>query len=190
MAVVVTTPAPALPAARVREARARLGPERLAGVAAAGLTALLIGGGLARGVPDDGWLSWASRGLTATAWLVLLATAAAALVLWLAVEAQRQRSRWAAALVQATLVLGLATLLEAGVGVAGVLSGVPASSELLHLGLGLGVWVSAVRVLALAGQPAPVRGMAEVAPAAPRRPPSTPGAYLQLTKPPVMTLLP
>src|SRR5436309_762212 len=78
MAVVVTTPAPALPAARVREARARLGPEPLAGVAAAGLTALLIGGGLARGVPDDGWLSWASRGLTATAWLVLLATAAAA----------------------------------------------------------------------------------------------------------------
>ena len=61
MAVVVTTPAPALPAARVREARMRVGPERLAGVAAAGLMALLIGVGLARGVPDDGWLSWASR---------------------------------------------------------------------------------------------------------------------------------
>jgi protoheme IX farnesyltransferase len=116
----------------------------------------------------------------------LLSMTAAALVAWLAVEAQRQRAR-TPTLARASLVLALVTALEAFLGVSAVTSGVPATTELLHLALAIAVWASAARVLALAAiGEVPTRvAFSQAEP----RTLSTIAAYVQLTKPRVMSLL-
>jgi protoheme IX farnesyltransferase len=111
----------------------------------------------------------------------LLSLTAAALVGWLAIEAQRVRNQM---LARAALGLAGLTLLEAIVGANAVLTGVPAAAELLHLGLGVAVWASAVRLLAVAAQPS-----LEVSVPRSVGLPSTLDAYVQLTKPRVMSLL-
>jgi protoheme IX farnesyltransferase len=112
----------------------------------------------------------------------LLSMTAAGLVAWLGVEAQRARNR---TLAGAALVLVLCTLAEAAVGASGVSTGVPAASELLHLVLAVAVAASAVHVLAVAAHPPlDVRRVARATAG-----PSTLEAYVQLTKPKVMSLL-
>jgi heme o synthase len=114
----------------------------------------------------------------------LLALTAAGLVAWLGIEAQRTRHQ---AVARAALALAGLTLFEGVVGAGTVLTGVPAASELLHLGLAVAVWASAVRLLAIAAQPpldvsTPIRLRPVVMS-------STLAAYVQLTKPRVMSLL-
>jgi protoheme IX farnesyltransferase len=111
----------------------------------------------------------------------LLSMTVAGLVVWLSVEAQRTRSR---AIGRAAVVLLVAALTEAAVGASAVSMGVPASSEVLHLGLAVAVWASAVRLLAVAARPPLAEAVLRAEPRL-----STLDAYVQLTKPRVMSLL-
>ena len=115
----------------------------------------------------------------------LLSFAATGLVVWLAIDASRRRA-YAPTLARAALVLAGATLAEGAIGVASVAVGIPGFAELLHLVTGTAVWASAVVVAALASRPL------IVVPGAVRAEPrslSTLSAYIQLTKPRVMSLL-
>jgi len=108
---------------------------------------------------------------------------AGGLVLWLLVEALRSQ-RHQPVMVRATLVLTGAVGVEAGIGAFAVSTGVPAQAQVLH-GVGaVATWSAAVGLAALAHR----RGVTVVLPQA-RRQTSLLSAYIQLTKPRVMSLL-
>src|SRR5919201_2835852 len=81
MAVVVTTPARALPAPRaLKQATVRV--ERLAALGVAALGLELVVAGLGRVLPGVVWLEWGERALLSLTWLLVLATAAAVWNRW------------------------------------------------------------------------------------------------------------
>jgi heme o synthase len=106
----------------------------------------------------------------------LLSFLAIGLVLWLAIEARRTQP---AAIRGASLGLAAVALGQGASGAIAVTSGVPMLSQLLH-GVGaLATWSASVALVTLAHRPLEV--------AMPRR--SLVAAYIQLTKPRVMSLL-
>ena len=108
---------------------------------------------------------------------------AGALVLWLLVEALRSQ-RHQPVVVRATLALTGAIGIEAGIGALAVTSGVPPQAQVLHGFGAVATWSAAVGLAALAHR----RGVIVVLPEA-RRQTSLLSAYIQLTKPRVMSLL-
>ncbi|HEY3057461.1 MAG TPA: heme o synthase [Chloroflexota bacterium] len=108
---------------------------------------------------------------------------AGGLVLWLAVEAMRSQ-RHQPVVVRATLALTAALGLEAAIGARAVTTGVPALAQVLHGFGAIGTWSAAIALLALAHR----KGKVVVLPEA-RRQTSVLSAYVQLTKPRVMSLL-
>jgi heme o synthase len=106
----------------------------------------------------------------------LLSFLAVALVLWLAVEARRSQ---VSVVRGASLGLAILTLGQGAVGAISVTTGVPLLAQVAHAVGGLAAWSASVALVALAHRP--------VAIAMPR--PSLIVAYVQLTKPRVMSLL-
>jgi protoheme IX farnesyltransferase len=115
----------------------------------------------------------------------LLSYVVLGLVLWLAIEAFRTQ-RLVHGLTAASLVLLGATVLDAGVGAVSVSTGVPVITEIAHTAVSALTWSAAV-ILMVVARRGPVLALA---------PQSTTGegltvlrAYVQLTKPGVMSLL-
>ncbi|MBV9326632.1 MAG: protoheme IX farnesyltransferase [Chloroflexi bacterium] len=116
----------------------------------------------------------------------LLSYVVLGLVLWLAIEAFRTQ-RGVQGLATASVVLLGATLLDAAVGVASVSTGVPVIGEIAHTTVSAMAWSAAIVVVVVArqGKLSPARS-----PAIARHTGlKTPAAYVQLTKPRVMSLL-
>ncbi|HEY0581112.1 MAG TPA: heme o synthase, partial [Chloroflexota bacterium] len=116
----------------------------------------------------------------------LLAYVGLALVLWVAVEAFRSL-RSVPAVGRAGVVLLGATVTQAGIGVASIASSNPSLTQGLHTLGAVATWSAAI-VLSVLVRRAPERSMLVTPPQA-RAQLSTFSAYVQLTKPRVMSLL-
>jgi len=157
-----------------------------AGVSGAAVSAVGASWACATGFPDCNGLGVLPFGRDPLADIQLyhrlLAYLSTALVLWLAIESVRtQRHR--PSVRRAAFVLGGSTLLEGAVGAVGVAASVPVLAQAVHALVGLTAWSAAIGVVVLAHRGASVG----VAVAQPR--PSVLAAYIQLTKPKVMSLL-
>jgi len=115
----------------------------------------------------------------------LLSYVVLGLVLWLAIEAYRTQ-RAVQNLPLATLALVGATALDAGVGAVAVSTGIPVIAEIAHTVVSALAWSAAVIVVVTARRGAVLALAPRVATGASFR---TLSAYVQLTKPRVMSLL-
>jgi heme o synthase len=115
----------------------------------------------------------------------LLSYVVLGLVLWLAVEAFRTQ-RAVQGLTLASLVLLGTTVVDAGVGAVSVSTGVPVITEIAHTAISALAWSAAVILIVIARR-APVLALAPRANTASGL--TTFRAYVQLTKPRVMSLL-
>jgi protoheme IX farnesyltransferase len=119
----------------------------------------------------------------------LLAYVALALVLWVAVEAFRSQ-RTVIGVGQTSLVLLGSTLAQGAFGAVSVSFDNPPFMQVLHLAGAASTWSAAVVLAALAHRPLPPTGVsAEVVRSPSRSRARTLVAYVQLTKPRVMSLL-
>jgi protoheme IX farnesyltransferase len=108
---------------------------------------------------------------------------AGALVVWLAIEALR-RQRHQPALARATVALTGAVFVQGALGVVSVVTGAAAYAQVMHAFGAAVTWSMAVGLVALANR----RGVIVVVPERVKRTPVF-SAYIQLTKPKVMSLL-